>query len=99
MDVAGARKTHYLTDAFHFRFDNSLDPVLTVQAGDTIVFDCQEAHGGKLPSPRDDRRVPCALVRVPAGLESSSGGQLPKGAHAPAAFALGRIGYLGTYRP
>ena len=39
---------HHLTGSYHFHFDNSLEPALTVVSGDTVVFRCQEAYGGEL---------------------------------------------------
>lgn len=39
---------HYLADAHHFRFDNSLPPALTIAQGDTVVFQCLEGYGGKI---------------------------------------------------
>jgi acetamidase/formamidase len=39
---------HQLAGAHHFRFDNSLPPALTVESGDTVVFECLEGYGGKL---------------------------------------------------
>jgi acetamidase/formamidase len=39
---------HQLAEAHHFRFDNSLPPALTVEAGDTVVFECLEAYGGEI---------------------------------------------------
>lgn len=42
------RATHHLADAHHFRFDNSLPPALTIESGDTVVFECLEGYGGKV---------------------------------------------------
>ena len=39
---------HHLTGSYHFHFDNSLEPALTVSSGDTVVFRCEEAYGGEL---------------------------------------------------
>jgi acetamidase/formamidase len=39
---------HHLAGAHHFRFDNSLPPALTVEPGDTVVFECLEGYGGKI---------------------------------------------------
>ena len=45
---APAGKTLFLTDAYHFRLDNSLEPALSVESGDTVTFNCLEAYGGRL---------------------------------------------------
>lgn len=45
---ARERKSFYLTDAFHFRFDNSLEPALTVVSGDIVVVNTLEGYGGKI---------------------------------------------------
>lgn len=46
--IARDRKSNYLTDAYHFRFDNSLDPALTIESGETVVVNTLEAYGGKI---------------------------------------------------
>jgi acetamidase/formamidase len=46
--MARERKSHYLTDAYHFRFDNSLEPALTVDSGDVLVVNTLEGYGGKI---------------------------------------------------
>lgn len=41
--------THYLSDEnLHYRFDNSLEPVLTVASGDTVIVKCREGSDGQL---------------------------------------------------
>lgn len=40
-------KVHHLSDAQHYQWDNSLDPALTVESGDVVVFDCPEAADGQ----------------------------------------------------
>jgi acetamidase/formamidase len=46
--MARERNSHYLTDAYHFRFDNSLEPALTVDSGDVVVVNTLEGYGGKI---------------------------------------------------
>lgn len=46
--MARERNSHYLTDAYHFRFDNSLEPALTVDSGDVVVINTLEGYGGKI---------------------------------------------------
>jgi hypothetical protein len=38
---------HYLADEIHYRYDNSLAPALTIDAGDTVTFVCREACDGQ----------------------------------------------------
>jgi len=45
---ARERSSYYLTDAYHFRFDNSLAPALSVRPGDVVVVNTLEAYGGKI---------------------------------------------------
>lgn len=45
---ARERNRYYLTDAYHFRFDNSLEPALTVDSGDVVVINTLEGYGGKI---------------------------------------------------
>src|SRR4051812_36996524 len=35
-------------DHHHNKFDNSIKPALTIESGDTIVFDCEEGTGGQI---------------------------------------------------
>lgn len=46
--MARERNSYYLTDAYHFRFDNSLEPALTVDSGDVVVINTLEGYGGKI---------------------------------------------------
>jgi acetamidase/formamidase len=39
--------THYLEDLHHCRWDAGLEPVLTVDPGDIVVFRCKEPAGGQ----------------------------------------------------
>ncbi len=41
-------RTHYLPDARHFRWDNSLAPALTIDSGDTVVIDSREGTDGQI---------------------------------------------------
>ncbi|WP_280243493.1 acetamidase/formamidase family protein [Nocardia abscessus] len=41
--------THYLSkESHHDKFDNSLEPALTIDSGDTVVFECVEASGNQV---------------------------------------------------
>jgi acetamidase/formamidase len=42
------RTVHYLAGSHHFRWDNSLEPALTIDSGETVIFKCKEAYGGEL---------------------------------------------------
>jgi acetamidase/formamidase len=42
-------RTHYLSDDnLQYRFDNSIEPVLTVESGDTVIIKCREGSDGQL---------------------------------------------------
>ena len=46
--TARERVSYYLTDAYHFRFDNCLEPALTIGSGDVVVVNTLEGYGGKI---------------------------------------------------
>jgi acetamidase/formamidase len=71
-------KLHTLAGAHHFRFDNSLPPALTVESGDTVVFECLEAYGGALgpDSTVDDlKRLPFDAVHCLTGPVAVAGAE------------------------
>jgi acetamidase/formamidase len=71
-------RVHYLTDAYHFRFDNSLEPALTIETGDTVVFGCLEAYGGKLTvdsTVEDLKALPFDAVHCLTGPVAVAGAQ------------------------
>jgi acetamidase/formamidase len=71
-------KLHFLAGAHHFRFDNSLLPALTVESGDTVVFECLEAYGGALgpDSTVDDlKRLPFDAVHCLTGPVAVAGAE------------------------
>ena len=71
-------KMHVLAGAHHFRFDNGLPPALTVESGDTVVFECLEAYGGALGpgSTVDDlKRLPFDAVHCLTGPVAVAGAE------------------------
>ena len=44
-----AAKTHHLpAEKVHFKWDNSLEPALEIEPGDSVVFDLQEVSNGQI---------------------------------------------------
>ncbi len=39
-------RLHHLSNSQHYKWDNSLQPALTVTSGDVVVFECPEACDG-----------------------------------------------------
>jgi acetamidase/formamidase len=48
-----AASSHFLSGSYHYKWDNSLEPVLTVESGETIALECLEAFGGQF-TPESD---------------------------------------------
>src|SRR5688500_5215725 len=43
-----ASATHHLTrDTVHYAWDNSIPPLLTIDSGDTVVFETRESSDGR----------------------------------------------------
>src|SRR5580704_11192572 len=44
-----AIRTHHLSpEKVHFKWDNSIEPALEIQPGDSVVFDLQEVSNGQI---------------------------------------------------
>jgi acetamidase/formamidase len=57
--------THELAGHHHYRWDNSLEPALTVASGDTVVVTCREACDGQFtPESPDDQMTRVDKSRV-----------------------------------
>jgi acetamidase/formamidase len=46
-------KYHHLEDTVHYRYDNALEPALTVDSGDTVTLVCREAADGQFTRDSD----------------------------------------------
>lgn len=46
-------KFHHLEDTVHYRYDNALEPALTVDSGDTVTLVCREAADGQFTRDSD----------------------------------------------
>lgn len=40
--------THYFPDQVHFRWDQTLEPVLTINSGDTVIYDLRDVTDGQI---------------------------------------------------
>lgn len=58
-------KTHYhQEDKVHYLWDNEIEPTLTVEAGDTVVYQTREVSDGQI-TPDSNRRRPGDLQLGP----------------------------------